>query len=125
MSFGKERAAIPVIKKDKIKAKLKIINEFELKMKNCKRDNLHENPEKLDTYKQSIAQLFDIAPSNLEALLRSTSKTNENWKDDLLFYQNQSKVPQIGFIGGRDVVLAKKVGVQQKKNKEQEQKKNH
>ena len=68
-----ERAAIPVIRKDKIKAKLlKIINEFELKIINCKRDNLHENPEKLDTYKQSIKQLFDIAPSNLEALSTST-----------------------------------------------------
>ena len=68
-----ERAAIPVIRKDKIKAKLlKIINEFELKIINCKRDNLHENPEKLDTYKQSIKQLFDIASSNLEALSTST-----------------------------------------------------
>ena len=103
-----ERAAIPVIRKDKIKEKiLKCIQEFELKLKNWKRHE--ENPEKLNTNRQSIVQLIDSAPSNLEAVLRSTSKTNANWEDDLLFYQNQSHVPQIGSLGTRDVVLAKRI----------------
>ena len=100
-----EKAALPTIRIDKIKAKiLKLVKDFDLKLKNWSRFD----GDQTEDYRLSLLNLFDIAVSNLKTVLQSTSKTNKNWQEDFQFYLNQCQVPQIGSLGSQDVMLKKR-----------------
>ena len=103
-----EKAALPFIRKDhQITSVFKLVDEYDSKLKNISR--FMKEPSKLELYIQTLDQLFDIAPSKIYEILKSTSKRNSNWADDFKFYENQKRVPQVGSIGGRDAILEKRV----------------
>ena len=63
--------------------------------------------------------MFDILPSNLEKLLRSTGKRNPDWKEDLKFYENQKLIPQVGNLGARDRVLSERLKEMEQRHAEE------
>ena len=70
-----EKAALPFIRKDhQITSVFKLVDEYDSKLKNISR--FMKEPSKLELYIQTLDQLFDIAPSKIYEILKSTSKRN-------------------------------------------------
>ena len=67
------------------------------------------SPDKLETYKNSLLVLHDIAPSDIEAKLKANYKMNPDWQEDFEFYKCQCEVPQVGSLGARDQVLERRL----------------
>ena len=113
-----ENASLPCIRYDKVLEKTTyLISEFENVLKSWKR--YEDSPDKLETYRKSLLALHDIAPLDIEAKLRSNCRLNTEWKEDFEFYKCQSAVPQVGSLGARDKVLAKRI--KEKEEKEEAQ----
>ena len=107
-------ARIPTKRKDKVqKQLLQLIDRCQTTMKHC--DRVNSDP--IKTFCSSIDILFDIAPRGLEHEIKHG---NPNWEEDLAFYHNQSKVPQVGFMGSVDTdsVAYEKRKVEREKRQE-------
>ena len=100
------KAAIPCIRQDKgLEKVLKLISEFDSFLKHWSEGK----DEKVENFKTCLQHLFDLAPKNIDDILRSSSKTNSFWQEDLQFYRGQCEIPQIGSLGVRDTLLEKRL----------------
>ena len=112
-----ERASIDCVRYDVVKAKvLKLMEELDSLCKNWSRHKPDRDP--LLSFNASLDHMFDVAPSDLEARLRASSKSNPDWEEDWLWYKGMSQVPQVGCMTSRDCVLAARKGRQEARNAE-------
>ena len=106
-----ERAHIPTIRFDKIKERiLKTLTKWnEIR-------RLQESHAKCTAFSTSLDQLFDIAPTDVEERLNSSS--NPRHVEDLTFYRAQRNDTRSSSMAGIDTKLSAIVLCRQRREKE-------
>jgi hypothetical protein len=101
-----QRAAIPCRRVDKVKELvLKAMCELSLLMKSW--SHYTEDQDLPQTFILSLDKLFDVSHADLHHMLFTSS--NPAWQEDWQCYQQQSQVPQVGSMGGRDKLLEERL----------------
>jgi hypothetical protein len=63
-------------------------------------------PRNIEEFKALLVKLCDLAPPNLQELIKGTHRLNKVWEEDWQFYLNMCQAKQVGCVAGRDVKLA-------------------
>jgi hypothetical protein len=108
-----QRAAIPCRRVDKVQELvLKSMNDVSVLMKHWSRYT--ENKDPLQSFIISLDKLFDVSSTGLHHMLLTSG--NPEWQQDWKFYQEQSQVPQVGSMCGRDKLLEERCKRLQKRD---------